>query len=111
MDSRTKVFRAHRAFAALYAVIGIGILALMIVNGKGGLDLSLLPVLVVMAIVFSAHLFTARACKQGKPGGRIASIVIACLMLLGFPVGTIVGVYLLFNTRKPWPSPESGTQA
>jgi hypothetical protein len=31
--------------------------------------------------------------------------VISLLLLLGFPVGTLIGIYLLVNTWKPWSPP------
>ena len=100
MDSRTKVFRAHRALAWFYAFIGLSILGVMFATI--GVTIVMLPVFLVCGAIFSAHFFTARACADGKDGGRIASIVIACVMLVGFPVGTIIGIYLLINTRRPW---------
>lgn len=102
MDSRTKVFRAHRALAWFYAFIGIAISAAVILGSRGNTGVSIVLVPLIFAGVFSAHYFTARACREGKPGGRIASIVIACLMLPGFPIGTLIGIYLLANTWRPW---------
>jgi hypothetical protein len=108
MDSQTKVFRAHRALAWFYALFGIGITAILTFGTDEGFDTNLLPVLTSFGCIFAAHYFTARACRAGKEVGRIASIVISCLMLLGFPIGTLIGVYLLSNTWRSWPA-SSGT--
>jgi multidrug efflux pump subunit AcrB len=102
MDRQTKVFRAHRALAWLYGVICVGVLAVVLLASGGKLDVSMLPMVLAFAGIFAAHYFTARACRSGKPGGRTASIVISCLMLLGFPIGTLIGLYLLANTWRPW---------
>ena len=105
MDSQTKVFRAHRAISWLYGAIGAGLTAVIVfalLKGDGH-ALAMLPGAMVFALLFAAHHFTARSCKQGKRGGRIASIVIACVMLIGVPVGTLIGIYLLSNTWRPWP--------
>ena len=102
MDSRTKVFRAHRALAWFYAFIGVAVSAAVILGSGGNTGVGFVLVPLVFAGVFSVHYFTARACREGKPGGRVASIVIACLMLLGFPIGTLIGIYLLANTWRPW---------
>ena len=102
MEPNIKVFRAHRALAFLYGLLGIVCLAAALFGSGGMTNASLIVVLIFFAIIFSVHFFTARACRDGKPAGRIASIVIACLMLFGFPVGTLIGIYLLVNTWKPW---------
>ena len=102
MDSRTKVFRAHRALAWFYAFLGVGISAAVILGSRGNTNIGALLVPLIFAAIFSVHYFTARACRDGKPGGRVASIVIACLMLVGFPLGTLIGIYLLANTWRPW---------
>lgn len=102
MDSHTKVFRVHRALAWFYALIGIVILTAVILGSRGNTSASIVLVPLIFAGFFSVHHLTARACKEGKPGGRVASIVIACLMLLWFPIGTLIGIYLLANTWRPW---------
>ena len=108
MSPQLKVFRAHRALAWFYALVGIGMyLAIALPMGRL-FDITLLPMLLGLTAIVAVHFFTARACRQGKPGGRIASIVIACLMLLGFPIGTLIGVYLLSNTWNAWGQPLEG---
>jgi hypothetical protein len=102
LDSQTKVFRAHRALAWCYAILGVGLFAVILLGAGGRFDVGMLPILLAFGGIFAAHFFTARACKNGKPGGRVASIVIACVMLLGFPIGTLIGIYLLVNTWRPW---------
>ncbi|GGP30454.1 hypothetical protein [Deinococcus wulumuqiensis] len=39
--------------------------------------------------------FTRRAVLEGKNAGRVSSIVIAVLSLLLFPVGTVLGIFML----------------
>ena len=47
------------------------------------------------------------AISQGlfaqKPWARTAGIVYGVLALCGFPVGTIIGIYVLWQLRKGWP--------
>lgn len=40
---------------------------------------------------------TRRAVLEGKSGGRVSSIVIAVLSLLLFPVGTVLGIFMLLG--------------
>jgi amino acid permease len=102
MDSQTKVFRAHRALAWFYALIGVGVTAAVVLGSSRGFEPGMLIMFLVFGCIFAVHYLTARACKAGKEGGRIASIVISCLMLLGFPIGTLIGIYLLSNTWRSW---------
>jgi VIT1/CCC1 family predicted Fe2+/Mn2+ transporter len=101
MDARTKVFRVHRALAYVYAFAGSAVCLVMGVSGDLHMATAL-PLVLVLAFVFALHFLTARACKNDKPWGRKASIALSVLMLFGFPVGTLVGIYLLVNTWKPW---------
>jgi hypothetical protein len=110
MDSQTKVFRAHRALAWFYALLGAAISAVAFSGFLGKMGNSVVLIPLIFAIIFSMHYFTAVACKTGKPGGRLASIVIACFMLFGFPIGTIIGIYLLANTWRTWPPVETSLQ-
>lgn len=41
--------------------------------------------------------FTRRAVLEGRSWGRVASIVIAVLSLLLFPVGTVLGIVMLIG--------------
>ncbi|WP_034360086.1 hypothetical protein [Deinococcus phoenicis] len=41
--------------------------------------------------------FTRRAVLEGRSWGRVASIVIAVLSLLLFPVGTVMGIVMLIG--------------
>ena len=58
--------------------------------------------LVLFTAVFLAHHFTAKGARESKPWARTSSIIISVLLLLGFPVGTLIGVYLLSNTWRAW---------
>jgi len=105
VESNIKVARAHRALSWLYALFAV-LLAYLAVSMRSESDLMFLYVyLVLFALVFAAHHFTARGARECKPWARISSTVLACLMLLGFPIGTIIGIYLLVNTWRPWDVP------
>jgi len=47
--------------------------------------------------------FTSKGLLEQKKWARIVTIVLGILMLFGFPVGTIVGVILIYGTTKGWP--------
>jgi hypothetical protein len=90
----------HNLFAALYAIF----LVFLITNSWskflsiGGLIVSLFPVL-----LGSAHFFAARGLRAYRPWARTFSFLIAFLMLLAFPIGTMFGAVMLFHlSKKEW---------
>ena len=44
----------------------------------------------------------ASAIKKHLEWGRIAGIIFSLVMLLGFPIGTIIGAYVLWCLIKGW---------
>lgn len=103
MPSHIKVFRVHRLLAWLYGAFGVFVVASSMMSSHGPRFSAVnVGLLLIFSLIFAAHFFTARACKQGKSGGRTASIIIAFLMLFGFPIGTVIGLYLLANSWHPW---------
>ena len=44
---------------------------------------------------------TLRALQAGKAWARIAAIVIAVLSLLSFPIGTLLGIFMLIGAFDP----------
>jgi hypothetical protein len=108
MEPQEKVFRAHRAFGFLYgllsALVLLGLVAL-VVDGKSDIGKvlpGLLIPLVFLGGLSALHLMAARGARQGRQWARTMSRVIAAFMLLGFPIGTLIAIYLFLNTSKPW---------
>jgi len=99
------VFRAHRMLFIFYALIS-AILSAGVVFDL--IELHFYEAVQMGCIVapFLAialvHFFTARGAKRGSRGARIASRIIGVLMLLLFPLGTIVGIYLIIKTGSDW---------
>lgn len=111
MDPRTKVFRVHRALAWAHLLLGI---CVSFVFGSKDLESMIdtaVPLMSISAFLFSIHFYTARACRNGDPSGKIASMAIACLLLFAFPIGTLIGLYLISYCLKPWAPVEANTQA
>ena len=55
--------------------------------------------------VFSGiHYLAALGARRGKSWGRLLSRVIGAFLLLGFPIGTVIGVLLLIGTGNMWES-------
>ena len=56
--------------------------------------------LIVLFVFFQLALGTA--IKQHKEWGRNVGIAYGVLLLFGFPIGTIVGAYILYCLIKGW---------
>ncbi len=56
---------------------------------------------IMLAVLFAAYgvfsLLIAAAIAKGRPWSRIAGLVMAILLLVGFPVGTILGIIALMG--------------
>ncbi len=93
----------------LVVIVLLGVVYLFVGNVGNGdaLIAAMIYSFVFLGIVFAAHHSIARGARERKPWARVASIIVACLMLPGFPIGTIIGIYLLVNGIPSW---ESETQ-
>lgn len=101
MERFEKVARTHRALAIFYA--GVALLTVVVFAGAGLRDPGALVGILVFAGVFVVvHAFTARAAYQKKEGARWVSMAIGILFLPGFPIGTLIGLYLIANTWSAW---------
>lgn len=114
MEAHIKTARAHTAISHFYAFVGL--LACLFPylvltsnnNGPGDVLLaSIFPTLFLCFFVL--HRIVARGARQQKDWARIATIAIGVLSLFGFPVGTIIGIYLLVNSS--WNNANPGKQA
>ena len=101
MERNIKVARAHRALGVFYICLLILVVAAMALGPEIKLASLIFPI-IVFGFFVAVHLATASGARASKPWARTASIVISCLLLLGFPIGTLIGIYLLSNTWKPW---------
>jgi hypothetical protein len=51
------------------------------------------------------HGFAAKGTRTGRSYGRIVSRVVAVLWFVGFPIGTVLAIYVFRKTgRKSWKS-------
>ena len=99
-----KSSRVHQILSGLYGLIALMLLALPFVarTGEEGLRSSEMAIALAIPLFFftltAFHYVVSRGAKERKRWARIGSIVLACLLLPGVPVGTIIGVYLLRNS-------------
>jgi cytochrome bd-type quinol oxidase subunit 2 len=103
-EAHMKSWRVHRILSWLYGLIALMLLALPFAILAADEALSsgeLIRAFVFPALfvaLFVLHYLVSRGARERKPWARIGSIILACLLVPGIPLGTIIGVYLLVNS-------------
>jgi MFS family permease len=91
------------AWLAVVATVGIGAAVLLpALSARGALPLELLIMLAFIAAFAVGLFFVAGAVMRHKTWGRVAGIVYGLLSLAGFPIGTIIGLYILRHLVLGW---------
>jgi hypothetical protein len=97
------LYRLHRlffmgfaAFAAIMLLIGL----LTMFRGDEGAGIGLVGLFISPITI--AHWYAAKGAKEGKSYGVVISRVFGTLWLLGFPIGTALGIYVWLNTGSKW---------
>src|SRR5688572_9379374 len=93
------------ALAFLYGIVMASLAFFIFTADDPAPGASVILLFFLIPLLF--HFFVAKGAKQGKSWARRASMVIGILMLFGFPIGTIIGVYLISNAWNDW-APSKG---
>jgi len=84
------------AFTILVASIAIT----MVSQGKISPLASFMALLCM--VVFLLYFCIGKAIQKHKGWGRTVGIIMGALMLFGFPIGTLIGAYILWCLIKGW---------
>ena len=104
------LYKLHHVFFFSYLILILfGVLAsVFVMNNSGAADFSssYLQVAVFFCLLPSIpcaiHYFAATGVKTGKKRGRVLSRLMAWLMILVFPVGTAISIYMFRKTGTQW---------
>jgi hypothetical protein len=102
MERNIKTYRAHIALACLYGFVLATMVFFLAMSKDPAPGGWLILLFFLIPLLF--HFFVAKGAKEMKSWARRASAVIGFLMLFGFPIGTIIGLYLISNAWNDWPS-------
>ncbi|WDP88704.1 MAG: hypothetical protein HUN04_02705 [Desulfobacter sp.] len=106
METYVKAGRIIRLFGWLQVLGFIGMTIAIIIPLFAGDNSLPDPVALVpmfsMALIPFLFFKIGSAIKEHKDWGRIVGIILAVVMLFGFPIGTIVGAYILWCLIKGW---------
>jgi hypothetical protein len=95
-----KAMSAHRGLAVFYFLLAIVFGVVLAAEDKPGAVFAITMFPVLIGAIHAAIAFGAR---KSAGWARVCSIGVACLMLLAIPIGTLIGVYLLLNSK--WSTP------
>jgi len=79
----------------IYIVGGIGMIANPPNNGPP-MGAILIPLGLVVMVISGFQFATGLGLRKIKSWSRIGGIILACIGLLGFPIGTLISGYLLY---------------
>lgn len=90
-----KLSRVHFLFALPYTIFGamLGIAAISRYINNG--DVFLLMYSAILLAIASIHWFAMYFSKRGNKYGKAISIFVAIPMLIGVPLGTMIGIYII----------------
>ena len=97
----------HRVIAWFYGVIAVlfaGIAAFAGHAAAFGL------VALFFAGIAALHAVLSAGARNRNDIAKVGSVIVGVLMLFGFPIGTIVGGFLIYNATQNWP-PRRAPQA
>ena len=69
-----------------------------------------IQIFVVLAAICAGHIYLAIGSSLATDSSRVLSLVAGILYLFLFPVGTVVGGFLIYNCHKPWAADERASQ-
>ena len=98
-----KLYRIHRILAFTYAIFAALIVTAASFSSDHTASYFFLGFAGPPALI---HAIAANGVSSGARWGRVMSRVIGIVLLIGFPVFTLIGVYILKQTGRYWqPAP------
>jgi hypothetical protein len=101
-----KTARAHLVLAGLSLFAVAGLLLVAFASPRSFQLASTLLVLGILLASAGVHLLVWWGAKRRFGWARVLSIVLGLFSLPGFPVGTVIGVYLIAIAIRKWQEPE-----
>lgn len=98
------LYRLHRVLFIGYTsfIVIMALLGLRMLFGPNSEDAKAGFLGLLVLPLAAIHYFAARGVKAGMEWGRTLSRIIATIMLIGVPIGTMIGIYIYRQTGKRW---------
>jgi heme A synthase len=105
MDKHLKAWRAHRALAWFYGLLFLALGAYFYAR-KAPIRVDVVYASIgAVLLFFCVHLALARGSLARRPWARLATMLFGFVMLVVFPVGTLIGAWLIHLGWSPWLQP------
>jgi hypothetical protein len=62
---------------------------------------------IAFSLIITLHFAASRGVEHSKWWARVISVLLGTVLLIGFPIGTAIGGYLLYLSLGAWEKPES----
>lgn len=100
----TSLVRMHLGIAVCYLCVFLFIVYAVVTRSTSSWA-GLWILGVIAAIPIGLHLCAAQGARKGADWGKIVSRVLGVVLLIGFPIGTVLGSLILIKTSaKDWQS-------
>ena len=100
----TSLVRMHLGIAVCYLCVFLFIVYAVVTRSSSSLT-GLWVLGAIAAIPIGLHLCAAQGARKGADWGKIVSRVLSVVLLIGFPIGTVLGGLILVKTSaKDWQS-------
>ncbi len=93
----------HRTIAWIYGVLGTAIAAFCLVGGGAEERGVAAFIALIFGAIVALHAALAVGARNRNGAAKLGSVIVGVFMLLGFPIGTIVGGFLIYNGSQNWP--------
>ena len=107
MERRIEAAFAHRVLSRFYAAITALLVVVFLFFDRSSYITASIVIAILGAIAFTHHAISI-AAENGRPWARRASLAFGILLLFGFPIGTIIGGFLIYLSSDPWQLTSSG---
>ena len=117
MDTLSNLYKAGRLVRLLgwiTFIAAIGVIAAIIIpymySNELPEELYIFLLLLISSIALSTFtLFTGNAIKHNKKWAKVSGLILALLALFSPPIGTVLGIFILYYLYKGWSESESNT--
>ena len=94
--------RMHRALAFFYVATFILLSIYFFAMNPAAFWTDAWAVVMLFGVIVSLHFAAAKGVETSKWWARAISVVFGVVLLVGFPIGTAIGGYLLYLSIGVW---------